>query len=61
VQSVRLASLSVAVATIPLLHNALTKSSICGKEFNKNKSCFALGHENRAAEPISNAYATPGF
>jgi hypothetical protein len=35
VQSFGLALLSVAVATMLLLHIALTKSSVCGKEFNK--------------------------
>jgi hypothetical protein len=33
-----LASVSVAVATMLLLHTALTKSSFFAKEFNKNKS-----------------------
>jgi hypothetical protein len=36
--SVGLASDSVAVATMLLWHTSLTKSSICGKQFNKNKS-----------------------
>jgi len=33
-----LASLSVAVATMLLLHVTLTKSSFCGKEINKERN-----------------------
>jgi hypothetical protein len=33
-----LASLSVAVATILLLHIALTKASVCGREINKKRN-----------------------
>jgi hypothetical protein len=33
-----LASLSVDVATMLLLHIALTKASVCGKEINKQRN-----------------------